>query len=128
MSVVPNLSDIEQDVKNAFRIISNHRARAASEAEQKVQQIELIPFQVRSGSGEIVAIDGSYAPIFRAGSIWIVATRAVALAYTFSDNNGYEVKDCASGEEALELFASAPAPIVAAPANIPFFINDRRLA
>lgn len=100
MSVVPQLSDIEQDVRNAFRIISSHRARAASEAEQRIQQIQLIPFQVCGGSGEIVAIDGSYAPLFRAGSIWIVAVRAVALTYMFSESKGYEVKGCDVNEAA----------------------------
>jgi len=97
---VPHLSDIEQDVRNAFELISDHWSKARSEAEQKLPQIELVPFQLCDGSTEIVAIDGSYAPLFRAGSIWIVAVRAVALTYEFTDEKGYEIKGCDVNEAA----------------------------
>lgn len=97
---VPHLSDIEQDIRTAFQIISDHRGSARSEAEQKLPQIELIPFQICDAPAEIVAIDGSYAPLFRAGSIWIVAVRAVALTYEFSEEKGYEIKGCDANEAA----------------------------
>ena len=97
---VPHLSDIEHDLRNAFAIVSEQRTRARSEAEQKLAQIELIPFQLCDGPTEIVAIDGSYSPLFRTGSIWIVAVRAVALAYQFGDTQGYTLKGCDVNEAA----------------------------
>jgi hypothetical protein len=97
---VPQLSDIEHDLRNAFAMVSEQRTRARGEAEQKLRQIELIPFQLRDGPTEIVAIDGSYSPLFRTGSIWIVAVRAVALAYEFGDTQGYTLKGCDVNEAA----------------------------
>lgn len=100
MSGEPHLGDIERDVKNAFQVISGHRAKAMREAEERLRQIELIPFRIPDGSAEIVAIDGSYAPLFRAGSIWIVAVRAAALTYEFSEGDGYAIKACDVNEAA----------------------------
>jgi hypothetical protein len=97
---VPHLSDIEQDLRNAFKTVSEQHARAKSEAEQKLPQIELIPFRLCDGSTEIVAIDGSYSPLFRTGSIWIVAVRAVALTYEFGVTQGYRLKGCDVNEAA----------------------------
>ena len=97
---VPHLSDIERDVKRAFEIISSHRSKGRSEAEQKLPQIQLTPFSLTESSTELVAIDGSYAPIFRTSSIWIVAVRAVALTYEFSDSRGYNIKGCDVNEAA----------------------------
>lgn len=99
-SNVPHLNDIERDIKRAFEIISGHREKAKSEAEQRLPQIELTPFSLAEGPTEIVAIDGSYAPIFRSSSIWIVAVRAVALTYEFTESQGYNIKGCDVNEGA----------------------------
>jgi len=97
---VPHLGDIERDVKRAFKIISSHLGKANSEAAQRLPQIKLTPFLIADGPIQLVAIDGSYAPIFRSSSIWIVAVRAVALSYEFSENQGYNIKGCDVNEGA----------------------------
>lgn len=99
-SVVPHLGDIEKDVKKAFKIISSHHWKVQSQAEQKLPEIQLTPFSLVEGTREIVAIDGSYAPIFRTSSIWIVAVRAAALTCEFSEDGGYNIKACEMNETA----------------------------
>jgi len=99
-SNVPHLSDIEKEIRSAFEIISGHRVRAKREAEQRLPQIELTPFSLIEGPIKLVTIDGSYAPIFRSSSIWIVAVRAVALTYEFSESQGYSFKGCDVNEGA----------------------------
>jgi hypothetical protein len=97
---VLHLSDIEDDVKKAFSVISNHWRNATGEAEQKIAQIQTIPFSLRDGSSEIVAIDGSYAPVYRMSSLWVVAIRAVALTYEFGEDQSYNIKACDVNEGA----------------------------
>jgi hypothetical protein len=99
-STVPHLGDIEEDVRRAFAIMSGYRSRAKSEADQKLPQVQIIPFALSKGSTELVAIDGSCAPIFRMSSIWIVAVRAVALTYEFSEGQGYAINGCDVNEAA----------------------------
>lgn len=97
---VLHLSDIENDVKKAFSVISNHWRKAKGEAEYKIPHIQAIPFSLKDGSTEIVAIDGSYAPVFRMSSLWVVAIRAIALSYEFREDQGYNVKACDVNEGA----------------------------
>jgi hypothetical protein len=97
---VSHLSDIEQDLRRALGIISEHRSRVRAEAEHKLPEIQLVPFEARDGSGEIVAIDGSYAPIFGIPRVWIVAVRAVALTYEIGEAGGYMLKGCDVNEGA----------------------------
>ena len=97
---VLHLSDIEDDVKKAFSVISNHWTKAKGEAEQKIPHIQTIPFSLKDGSTEIVAIDGSCTPVYRMSSLWVVAIRAVALTYEFREDQGYNVKACDVNEGA----------------------------
>jgi hypothetical protein len=97
---VLQLSDIEDDVKKAFSVISNHWRNAKVEAERKIPQIQTNPFSLNDGPTEIVAIDGSYAPVYRMSSLWVVAVRAVALTCEFSEDQGYSIKACDVNEGA----------------------------
>jgi hypothetical protein len=87
-------------MKKAFSVISNHWREAKREVKQKIPHIHAIPFSLKDGSTEIVAIDGSYAPVFRMSSLWVVAIRAIALSYEFREEQGYNIKACDVNEGA----------------------------
>ncbi len=103
MSKVDHYSDIEENVRKAFSFISKYRTVIRNEAESQLSKVSLRPFSLSSNVPETIAIDGSYAPIFRNASMWIVAVRAAALTYKFSQSQSgptYDVKDCQIDEGA----------------------------
>ena len=83
--------------------MSDLRKECDKDVESQLKKIRVVPFSVEDVSSEIIAIDGSYAPIFRASNVWIIAVRAVALRYEYSPDEGYSVRDCIINEGANAL-------------------------
>jgi hypothetical protein len=83
--------------------VSEFRKECDKELEGQLKKIKVVPLSVEDTASEIIAIDGSYAPIFRASNVWIIAVRAVALRYGYSPEEGYAVRDCVINEGANAL-------------------------
>ncbi len=60
----------------------------------------MIPFSLSDHPTKVVAIDGSYAPIYRMSSLWMIAIRAVALTYEFGHDQSYNIEACDVNEAA----------------------------
>ena len=80
--------------------MSEIRRKCDEKLESQLKRIKVVPFSLEDGSSEIIAIDGSYSPVFRASNVWIVAVRAVALRCEYSSDEGYTVRDCIINEGA----------------------------
>jgi len=96
-------SDIQEDVRKALLTIRKHRAEADKEAGAIRSRINPIPFQLSRNVPDTIAIDGSYAPLFQNASMWLIAVRATALKYRFSEDDSgsiYSVMGCEISEGA----------------------------
>jgi len=60
----------------------------------------VIPFSLSDHPTKVVAIDGSYAPVYRMSSLWVIAIRAVALTYEFGHDQSYNIEACDVNEAA----------------------------
>ncbi len=96
MIAVVHHSDIAEDVRRHFAFIRKNRTVIKRETESKLSNVVFQPFQLRERVPETIAIDGSHVPLYRTASMWLIAVRAVALRYRFSDDDGdlaYELQD-----------------------------------
>ncbi len=102
MTEVIHHSDIEDDVRIAFSVIRKYKSIIQEEAQSQLSKVGFCPFNISSDVPPTVAIDGSFAPIFRSASMWLVAVRAVALTYKFSETQPptYDVHGCEINEGA----------------------------
>lgn len=102
MSNVTHHSDIEDNVRNAFSVIRKYKSIVQAEAESQLSKVTFCPFNISRDVQPTIAIDGSYAPVFRSASMWLIAVRAVALTYKFSETQSvsYDVLDCEINEGA----------------------------
>ena len=60
----------------------------------------MIPFSLSDHPTKVVAIDGSYAPVYRMSSLWLIAIRTVALTYAFGHDLSYNIEACDVNEAA----------------------------
>jgi hypothetical protein len=95
-----HLNDIEEDVRKAFRTISAHGRKSHDEVKTKLPDIVTVPFSLPAGPTIIIAIDGSFAPIYRMANLWIIAVRAAALTCEFDESKGYNIAQCKVNEAA----------------------------
>ncbi len=103
MSKAEHHRDIEDNVRKAFSVIRKYSTVIKNEAESQLAKISFCSFNLSDDIPDTIAIDGSYAPIFRSASMWVVAVRAAALTYKFSQSQSgpaYDVRDCEINEGA----------------------------
>jgi hypothetical protein len=101
MSKVVHHSNIEQDVREAFTKIRKYRDAVRAEAGSVLSNAEVRTYHASSKVPETIAVDGSYAPLYRNTSLWLVAVRAVALRYRYSaDGPTYDLSECEISEGA----------------------------
>src|SRR5438552_3355392 len=94
-------SYIERDVREAFAKIRKYRDAARAEGESLLSRAVVRPYRLSSNIPETIAIDGSYAPLYRNTSLWLVAVRAVALRYKFAmEGPTYDLSQCEINEGA----------------------------
>lgn len=100
--VVLHHSNIEENVRSAFSVIAKYKSIVSEERESQLSKVTFCPFEVSDEVQPTIAIDGSYAPIFRSASMWLVAVRAAALTYRFSQGQSpsYDVVGCEINEGA----------------------------
>lgn len=103
MSTVVHHSDIEENVRRHFDTIRKYRDIAKREAGSQLSRVSPQPFQLSPLVPETVAIDSSYAPLYQSSGMWLIAVRAVALKYGFSEDekgSNYDLRGCEMNEGA----------------------------
>ena len=94
-------SDIERDVRGHLVKIRKYQDLAREEAKSRLLQVSVEPYELVNSVPETSAIDGSYAPLYRSTSLWLVALRAVALRYSFTQEGPtYQLEGCEINEGA----------------------------
>lgn len=95
-------SNIEENVRSGFSVIAKYKSIVREETESQLSKVTFCPFEISEEVPPTIAIDGSYSPIFRSASMWLVAVRAAALTYRFSHSHSptYEVTGCEINEGA----------------------------
>ena len=101
-SSVLHHSNIQENVRRAFSVIAKYKTIISEEAESQLSKVEFSPYELCNSVPSLTAIDGSYAPIFKTASMWLIAVRAAALKYRFSNSGteGYEIEGCEINEGA----------------------------
>jgi hypothetical protein len=103
LNTVVHHSDIEENVRRHFDTIRKYRDIAKREAGSQLSKVSPQPFQLSSLVPETVAIDSSYAPLYQSSGMWLIAVRAVALKYGFSEDKegtNYHLRGCEMNEGA----------------------------
>ncbi len=103
MNTVVHHSDIEENVRRHFDTIRKYRDIAKREAGSQLSKLSPQSFQLSSLVPETVAIDSSYAPLYQTSGMWLIAVRAVALKYGFSEDKkgtNYHLRGCEMNEGA----------------------------
>ncbi len=103
MSTVVHHSDIQKNVRRHFDTIRKYRDIAKREAGLQLSRVSPQPFQLSRLVPETVAIDSSYAPLYQSSGMWLIAVRAVALKYGFSEDKegpNYDLRGCEMNEGA----------------------------
>ncbi len=103
MSTVIHHSDIVENVRRHFDTIRKYRNIARREAGSQLSRVSPQPFQLSPLVPETVAIDSSYAPLYQSSGMWLIAVRAVALKYGFSEDKkgpNYHLRGCEINEGA----------------------------
>src|SRR2546422_3984939 len=94
-------NEIEEDVRKHLGFINKNKDIINREAQSKLSDVDIKSFQLSKHVPETIAIDSSYAPIYRASSMWLIAIRAIALSYRFSTEEGAPSYDL-QGQEVNE--------------------------
>ena len=103
MNNVVHHSDIEENVRRHFDTIRKYRDIAKTEAGAQLSKVSPQPFHLSSLVPETIAIDSSYAPLYQSSGMWLIAVRAVALKYGFSEDKegtNYHLRGCEMNEGA----------------------------
>jgi hypothetical protein len=94
------MNNFEEDLRKALTTLSAHWRKSRDDVETKIPNIETKSFNIHTGPSRTIAIDGSFAPIYRMANLWIIAVRAAALTCDFDEANGYNIAQCVVNEAA----------------------------
>jgi len=102
LNEVTHYSDIEHDVRLDLSKIRKYRDIIRAETSERLSGASIRAFQLADHVAKTVAIDGSYALLYRDISLWLVVVRAVALHYAFEQltDTSYTLERCEINEGA----------------------------
>jgi hypothetical protein len=100
-NIVEHHSNIDHDVRESFAKIRKYRDIVKAEVGSQLSKSKVLTYRLSRKVPETIAIDGSYAPLYRNTSLWLVAVRAVALRYNFTpEGPTYDLSQCQINEGA----------------------------